>query len=253
MEKSVFHPEVLEVFGGYLLSARLALVMVYWGLMVSAALFILQVSDKFGQGILINFLRGKYHQPKEEKRVFMFLDLKSSTTYAEMLGHIRYSRLIQDCFFDLTEIVLKHEAVIYAYVGDEVILTWPVDKGIKDNNCVKVFFDYDRTIRKRGAYYQKQYDMIPEFKAGVNAGRVTVAEVGELKKELAYHGDVLNTAARIQGLCNEYGRSLLISENLISQLNLNGDFTRELLGAIPLKGKQKPVNIFSIEKNNRTQ
>ena len=43
----------------------------------------------------------------------------------------------------------------------------------------------------------KKYRMVPEFKAGVNSGHVTVAEVGELKKEPAYQGDVLITAARI--------------------------------------------------------
>ncbi|MHC4457755.1 MAG: adenylate/guanylate cyclase domain-containing protein, partial [Planctomycetota bacterium] len=89
-----------------------------------AALFILQVSDKFGQGVLISFLLGKYHRPKEDDRIFMFMDLKSSTTYAEKLGHIKYSQFIQDCFFDITDVITKYDAKIYQYVGDEVVLSW---------------------------------------------------------------------------------------------------------------------------------
>ena len=252
MDKQLFHPEVLEVFRNYLLSSRVLLVITYWGLAVLAGLFILEVSDKFGQGVLVSFLLGNYHRPKEEARIFMFLDLKSSTTHAEKLGHIRYSQLIQDCFFDLTDTVIEHGAVIYAYVGDAVILTWQMDKGLRDNNCLNMFFDYDRTIKDRNDYYQKQYNVVPEFKAGINAGQVTVAEVGELKKELAYHGDVLNTAARIQEVCNQYSCSLLVSEYLIKQMDLGDDFTKDFIGSVPLKGRQEPVNIFSVERHDCT-
>ena len=89
--------------------------------------------------------------------------------------------------------------------------------------------------------------MIPEFKAGLNSGFVTIAEVGELKKELAYHGDVLNTASRIQGVCNKYNKFLLISDELENNLKLEPNFKKELIGSIELKGKAKPVSIYSIE------
>ena len=85
---------------------------IYWRIACMSALFILQVNDKFGQGVLISFLLGKYHRPKEDDRIFMFMDLKSSTTYAEKLGHIKYSQFIQDCFFDITDVITKYDAKI---------------------------------------------------------------------------------------------------------------------------------------------
>ncbi|WP_219011061.1 hypothetical protein [Aquimarina litoralis] len=47
----------------------------------------------------------------------MFLDLNSSTSIAEKIGHMKYSQLIQDCFdqLDMTE---DFGAEIYQYVGD---------------------------------------------------------------------------------------------------------------------------------------
>jgi adenylate cyclase len=177
----------------------------------------------------------------------MFMDLKSSTTYAEKLGHIKYSELIQDCFFDLTDIVEKNDANIYQYVGDEVVLSWELNKGLKNNYCINVYYDYMNVIRGRSKYYEKKYGMVPEFKAGISSGFATVAEVGELKKELAYHGDVLNTASRIQGVCNKYNKSLLISEELEKDLNLDSNFKTELIGSIELKGKFQPVGIYSVE------
>ena len=233
--KAMFSADVMSQHLKFLLGGRLIMTIVFWGITCMLALFILHISDKFGQGVLLNFILGKYHHPKEEKRIFMFLDLKSSTTNAERLGHVKYSQLIQDCFFDLTDVVAKNDANIYQYVGDEVVLSWNYDIGLKNNNCINIYFEYMKVIRQRGKYYENKYEMIPEFKAGVSSGYVTVAEVGELKKELAYHGDVLNTASRIQGLCNTYDKSLIISEDLNNEIQWNDIYTTEFIDLIKLR------------------
>jgi adenylate cyclase len=97
-------PDVLERYVAYLTSPYVVMISIYFGVVVLLGLFFVQVAEKFGQGVLLSFLLGKYHRPKEEDRIFMFIDLTSSTTYAESLGHLRYSELIQDCFFDLTDV-----------------------------------------------------------------------------------------------------------------------------------------------------
>ncbi|MHA1992726.1 MAG: adenylate/guanylate cyclase domain-containing protein [Candidatus Hodarchaeales archaeon] len=129
------------------------------------------------------------------------------------------------------------------------MLSSDFDKGLKNNNCINVYYDYMNIIREKGNYYENKYGIIPEFKAGISSGYATVAEVGELKKELAYHGDVLNTASRIQSVCNKYNKFLLISEELEKNLDLAFDYNKELIGSIELKGKLQPDNIYSIEKN----
>ena len=213
--------------------------------------FISQVNRKFGPGILLPMFFGKYHQPKVTERIFMFLDLKDSTPYAEQLGHVRFSQLIQDCFYDLNLIVPKFNAEIYQYVGDEAILCWKTNQGIENSNCIAVFFAFKQKLEENQADYQNKYGLIPEFKAGVNVGEATIAEVGDVKREIAYHGDVLNTAARIQGVCNTFGKSLLISEKLAKLLSLSDKYQKELVGEVELKGKARPVRIFSIEKANK--
>ena len=148
LNKPFFHQSVIDAYTSYLGNRTFLLLMVYWGLAVMSGLFVLQISDKLGQGVLINYLLGKYHSPKEEMRIFMFLDLKSSTSYAEEHGHIKYGQLIQDCFYDLADIVVKRNALVYQYVGDEVVLTWDVEKGVKDNNCINTFFEFDRALKR---------------------------------------------------------------------------------------------------------
>lgn len=246
IDKSLFHQDSLNHYADYLTRPRVLMAICYWSIVCFLALFILQVNDKYGQGILVDFLLGKYHCPKEENRIFMFMDLKDSTTHAENLGHIKYSRFIQDCFFDITDVVIKHKAIIYQYVGDEAVLSWKMSDGLDNGNCINIFFAYDAKLKSKENYYKSEYGIIPEFKASVNSGRVTVAEVGEIKKELAYHGDVLNTAARIQGRCNEFRKKILISESIKADLVKQSEFKFEFVGEVHLKGKSQTVNLYGV-------
>ena len=247
INKPLLSKEVFKLYVYFLFSARIVMAFIYWGIACMSALFILQVSDKFGQGVLISFLLGKYHRPKEDDRIFMFMDLKSSTTYAEKLGHIKYSQFIQDCFFDITDVITKYDAKIYQYVGDEVVLSWSIKEGIEHGHCLNTFFAYDTLIKSKKKYYQNKYGIIPEFKAGLHLGKVTVAEVGEIKKELAYHGDVLNTAARIQGKCNDFQKRLLISESMKKKLENQHLFDFLGIGDVSLKGKTKALNLYEVK------
>ncbi|MEL6588957.1 MAG: adenylate/guanylate cyclase domain-containing protein [Bacteroidota bacterium] len=209
-----------------------------------------QIAEMFGPGILLKIMLGRYHQPKEEERVFMFLDLRSSTEYGEKLGHVLYSQLLQDCFFDLTDAVMKHQAEIYQYVGDEVVLSWEMTSGLDKANCLHAYFSFMDTIEERKNYYAEKYGIVPVFKAGVNLGKVMVAEVGIIKKEIAYHSDVLNTAARIQGQCNKAGRSLLCSPDLIAAIQNWEGLRYEEVGSVSLKGKAQKMLLFAIEQAN---
>jgi adenylate cyclase len=253
LEKSLFHSEVIESFVKYLNSPGLIAMMVFWGLAVMSGIFIIHINDYFGQGVLVNFLLGRYHIPKEEVRIFMFMDLKSSTSYAEEYGHIKYSYLIQDCFYDLADIVYKRGAKVYQYVGDEVILTWKIDNGIDNCNCIQTFFDFDRVIKKKENFYLDKYGLVPEFKAGLHYGDVIITEIGGAKEEIAYHGDTVNTAARLQTVCNERGKRLMVSAELLSILtdkNLDEKYSIVSEGLTKLKGKKHSIGIFSVEENH---
>lgn len=206
-----------------------------------------QIELKFGPGNLRNLLLGKFHKPQQDRRIFMFLDMKSSTAIAEKLGHIQFSRLIQDCFTDLS-IVRDYKAEIYQYVGDEVILSWSMSQGIENLNCIKAYFKFQDLLESRSDFYNKKYNLVPFFKAGLNVGDVTIAEVGQIKREIAFHGDTLNTASRIQGKCNDYKKSLLLSQALKEVIDGKEEFEINLVGEVMLRGKSQPLKIYTVDE-----
>ena len=218
--------------------------------MYTVIVLFLQISRLLGEGVLLKILTGKYNKPVEEERIFMFLDMKSSTPHAEKLGHEKFYALLNSCFHEITEPVLLTKAEIYQYVGDEIVLTWRRKDGIEDANCLRIFFLIKDKISQKRSEYEEKYGIIPEFKAGVHFGNVIVGQIGDLKREIVFNGDVLNTTSRIQELCNSYQKELLISRRLLAQLKLPANYTQEHLGSVKLKGKETEVNVFSIHSNN---
>jgi len=224
------------------------------GLVIS---FINQANKKYGPGILLPLLLGKYRKPKEEERFFLFMDLKSSTSIAETLGHLDYSSFIRDSFMDINSLLSEYNAQIYQYAGDEVVITWTIGEGMKNFSCIQFYFACEERFNKRSTHYMKQYGQVPEFKAGLHMGKVTVVEIGDIKRDIAYHGDTLNTAARIQSVCNLYNKRFLTSTYVLEKMRPGKSYKIETIGMVQLRGKSQPVEIASINSlklsNSRTK
>ena len=217
-----------------------------FGFLVSFTQFMLQVSDKFGPGILWKFLTGKYYHPRQEERIFMFLDLRSSTTIAEILSSKKFFELLKDVFQDITEPILNSQGEIYQYIGDEAVISWPVDRGLAENNCLVCFFRIGQALEQRKEHYMREYDLFPSFKAGLHIGEATVGEIGVIKKDIVYSGDVLNTTSRIQGECNNQNVDILLSADLLERMQLNGGYRHIALGEFPLKGKKETTALYTM-------
>lgn len=221
-------------------------VVFYVAVAIMVGLFLSEVSDNLGQGVVKNFLFGKYHRPREERRIFMFLDMKASTTIAEQLGHIRYFELLNAYYADMTRAILNNAGAVYKYVGDEIIVSWDYKTGLKNNNCLRCFFAIKEAMKSKSESYKAQFGLAPGFKAGMHCGPVITGEIGVLKKEIAFNGDVLNTTARIQDLCNDYGVELLVSEDLYTVLTPDNTFVAKPIGNLSLRGRDARVNLYSV-------
>ena len=225
-----------------------AVILLHVGLTAIALNFVRQMSAMVGPRILVNLLLGKYRNPKVETRIFMFLDLEGSTTIAERLGHREFCRLIQECFQDLAIVAAHRKVEIYQYVGDEAILTWSPVTGIEDCNCLHIYFEFEEKLRERSAFYEEQFNVLPHFKAGVNLGPVTVAEIGVDKREISYLSDVLNTAARLESICGDYEAGLLISQELKDALDWTAGLRCVRVGDLELRGKTQDVGVYRVEQ-----
>jgi len=223
-----------------------------WGLFIYTLCFdflvsfIRQVNRSFGPGVLVPVLFGRYRQPIIQNRIFLFIDLRSSTRFAEKLDPILYSELIQDCINQANYLVPRFNAQVYQYVGDEIVLTWTADNPSDYFNALGFFQSFVKRIDEMKSYYESRFGLMPRFKAGLHVGSVVTAEVGTIKRDIAYHGDAVNTTARLESKCSSFGVQILISEDFVNKIGEESKRLFEYVDEVKLKGKSVKVKTHTL-------
>jgi adenylate cyclase len=205
----------------------------------------MEVNEKYSQGVFLSIMMGRYLQPREENRIIMFLDLKDSTPIAEKLGNKDYFKFIRDFIFFISEGMIANEGRIYQYVGDEVVVWWPASKE-NAKKAVGALLTARKELNKYAELFRRQYGVIPEYKAGLHTGIVTVGQVGLIKKDVVMSGDTINTAARICTACTDSGQKYLASKEMVDLLDMK-DWQTESMGPFDLKGKNEPMELFALK------
>jgi adenylate cyclase len=233
------------------ITPKYGLSVILWIILVVGGInFMLEIERIIGPGNIWRLFIGRYRRPRVEERVFLFIDLKGSTAIAEKLGHHRYSELLQECYRDLTQVVIRYEAAIYQYVGDEVVMSWPgKEKDIQKRASVHTFFDYQMALLHKNEEYIERFGIAPEFRGGIDVGAVTVIEVGDVKREIVYHGDVLNTAARLLELCKERNNKLVVSRAVGDAVEQEKEIHTSWSEKVSLRGKRELVAANGLQSN----
>jgi adenylate cyclase len=208
--------------------------------------FVLQMNRLVGANVLGYFMAGIYHHPREEDRIFLFLDLEGSTRLAEELGSARYFELLRRFVDDLTEPVLQAGGEIYQYAGDEVVITWRSEVGLREASCLRCFFGIRAVIARNAPEYERVYGTVPRFRGGLHGGRVTGGELGDLRRQIVFVGDILNTAARLEEYAKRMGLDLVVSGALLERLALPEGVQAARCGELSLRGKETRVAAFAL-------
>ena len=218
----------------------------YFVLLAVAMIFALQMNRMIGANVLRYFLAGRYHRPTAEERIFLFLDLEGSTSLAERLGSARYFELLRRFVDDLTDPIVAARGEIYQYAGDEVVVTWPLAEGVRAASCVRCFFWGRDAVAREAARYTRDFGTVPRFRGGLHGGTVTAGELGDLRRQIVFVGDILNTAARLEEYAKRAGLDLVVSDSLLRRLELPPGVLARRCGELELRGKEAPVAAYSL-------
>ena len=226
--------------------AHLIYALPFFAVLAVTIQFVLQMNRMIGANVLGYFVAGVYHRPKAEERIFLFLDLEGSTQLAERLGSARYFELLRRFVDDLTEPVLEAEGEIYQYAGDEVVITWPIEAGLRAANCVRCFFGIRAAVARHAARYERDFGVVPTFRGGLHGGTVTAGELGDLRQQIVFVGDILNTAARLEEYAKRTGLDLVGSGALLGRLALPPGIEATRCGELALRGKEAHVAAYGL-------
>ncbi|MEO6131569.1 MAG: adenylate/guanylate cyclase domain-containing protein [Saprospiraceae bacterium] len=246
-EETLQQKDLIYQVGYHIRSLSFAKDYFLWLFIVLTTVAGILINDKYGPGNLGSFFMGRYFRPKREEHIFMFLDLRASTYIAQVLGEQQYFNFIKDVLRDVTPVILRHKGNIYQYVGDEVTVSWWMKPGLNRLNCIRCPIEVRKIFNHRSSYYMSQYGVVPDFKAGLHCGPVMVGEIGVVKRDIAFSGEVVGTAARIQNRCNHLEVNLLISHDLKLLLPWQGSNLKpQHKGDLLIKGKMENLPLYTV-------
>jgi len=85
---------------------------------------------------------------------------------------------------------------------------------------VRCFFWSRDALAREAARYTRDVGEVPRFRAGLHGGTVTAGELGDLRRQIVFVGDILNTAARLEEYAKRTGLELVVSDALLKRLEL---------------------------------
>jgi adenylate cyclase len=102
-------------------------------------------------------------------------------------------------------------------------------------------------LDERAAPYIRDFGMRANFRAALHCGPVVIGELGTVKMEIAFLGDTMNTAARLQAACRDTGQRILASAALVNRLTaFPPGIAKRSIGRLRLRGKENETEIYAL-------
>jgi len=232
-------------------NARSALITIGFSLAVTAVLIIVfQAAVLVGYRTFLALLLGKYRQPHAEQRYFLFVDVVGSTAIAERLGPYQAHRFLASVFSTVAEPIALCRGEIYQYVGDEIVVTWSQADGTVDARPVRCVFEMRAALLARSTQFLARFGVVPHLRAALHEGEVIAGEVGEMRRAIVFHGDVMNTTGRLEQATREIDCHFIASANAIDALGSPRGWQAHDLGELRLRGRVEPIRAFCVSRHD---
>lgn len=170
---------------------------------------------------------------------------------AEQMGGKAYYALLEQFVNALTEPVLATGGEIHQYVGDEVVITWQRKLGLRNGNCLQCFFLIEDAMNAMSDEFERRFSRQPGFRAGMHGGQVIAGELGDIKRDIVFVGDVVNTAARLEEFAKKENRTFVASDAIIDAVEMPDHLTAVYVGDHLPRGKKTSVKLYEVQRSER--
>jgi adenylate cyclase len=188
----------------------------------------------------------------EEKNIsIMFSDVRGFSTLSEKLTPTQVSDLLQDFLTPMTGIITRHDGTVDKFIGDAIMAFWnaPVDVPAHESQALRSGLAMHAALKELNLEFKEKYGFEVDIGVGIHSGMVRVGNMGS--KDLFDYtilGDNVNLTSRLEGLTRFYGVPMVVSDTMIS--HCPADYLVQELDMVTVKGKKKPVTIYSLTSAN---
>ncbi len=189
---------------------------------------------------------------EEKELTILFSDIRNFTTISESLTSKELVSLLNSYFTPLTKIIQDEHGTVDKYIGDAIMAFFNAPLDCQDHPAVacRCALKMQEALKHMNKEFDKFSKRPIAMGIGINTGEVTIGNMGAANKfNYTAIGDNVNIASRLEGINKNFGTGIIISESTKVQLDEN-EFLCRYLGRVPLKGKEKKIDIYELLENN---
>ncbi len=252
----------LTIFIGHYLIQRGILIDVSWTLIsqfITASIgFYLRFREQYKLRQQIKKQFEHYLDPRQVKKLqdnpdslvlggerryctFLFTDVRGFTAMSEKLEPEEVTEIMNKALTIQADAVKKYGGMVDKYIGDAMmaIFNAPINLPNHETLAVLCAEEIQENIKKA--------DLGVEIGIGVNTGYAVIGNMGSNTRfDYTAIGDAVNLAARLESSTKEVGQDIVIGYNTINAKDFNSEIILKELKSIYVKGKTKPIQIYTI-------
>lgn len=175
----------------------------------------------------------------------LFVDIRGFTKLSEELAPEQVVEMLNEYLTLTTEAIFANGGTLDKFIGDATMAVFnaPMDLPDYKEKAVRAALDIVRGAEKINERIKKKIGREVAFGVGIHCGTAVVGNIGcETRMDYTAIGDTVNTASRLEG--KALGGQVVISEALYE--SLGSKIVTEPLGAMELKGKAEPLQVYSV-------
>ena len=235
-----------EEFNNYLLNEDFVYAIFYAFLIIVLFNFTRQMVKKLGQGVFVNFITGKYVTPVIENKIIMFINIRDTDRIIKKLGSLRFHSFLKEFVADITESIISYKGKIYEYVDNQIIVIWDPKNGLLNANCIRAFFEAKERLREQKEKYFRNFGIFPKINVVLHRGDLVHGEIGYTKSNIVFSGDAMNTTSRVLEACNEQDKEIIITGELVSDIQLPMLYQSQFCGDYTPRGRLGKLEIYTV-------
>ena len=178
----------------------------------------------------------------------LFSDIRGFTTLSERMLPEKLADFMKGYLSPMTQIVFDERGTLDKYIGDALMAFWNAPLDQSDHAVRACRAAWKMLIKLEELKAKWRSENYPEFDIGIgiNTGPMVVGNMGsDVRKDYTVMGDAVNLASRLEGTNKEYETRIILSEG--TWAHVQGQMICRKLGAVRVKGKRKPVQIFELK------
>lgn len=177
-----------------------------------------------------------------------FSDLQGFTTLSEGMSSPEICKLLNRYCAVIFPILFKYEATLDKVMGDGIMAYFGAIPRYPDHaaRAVRCALEIQQALDEWQKLPENSHLPPLKTRVGLHTGLATLGEIGAGGRvEFTVIGDIVNVAARLEGMNKEFGSRILISE---PTRQAAGDVARmQFRGEARVRGKAEPMPVYSVE------